>query len=191
MKKIGLIFLAISLIAVLTACGEGVTTYLEAEKTANDALSAIDQLAQQAEEEYNASVPKEEQIGTAGSNMPLKDRYDDAEYEIKVAFQDWLAKTYGEKVFDARIYVEKIYSYEDEQAIEGLRNLELGLDEVAFDVRYELRPAEGVDINELTVPNGVYDEESGWITDCHRIGVLRPLDGGEIKYEVTNIGTGW
>lgn len=137
-------------------------------------------------------VPKEEQIGTAGSNMPLKDRYDDAVYEIKKAFQDYLAGTYGEKVFDARINVDKIYTAEEEQEIDVLRERALGPDEIAFEVNYELKPAEGVDVNELTAATGVYDEESGWIKEKFNLGILRPNPSGDSPaYIITDLGTGW
>lgn len=136
-------------------------------------------------------VPKEEEIGTAGSNIPLKDNLDEAEYQIQVAFQNYLAEAYGEKVNDARIYVEKIYLAEEEQEIDALKEMNLGPNEVAFEVRYELHPAEGVDVNEFTAANGVYNEESGWITEKYNLGVLRPNPTGEAPYVVTNLGTGW
>ena len=141
------------------------------------------------EEEVN--VPKNEQIGTAGSNMPLKDRADDAKQEIEKAFQAWIAETYGEKVVESKVYVEKMYTAEEEQEVEAIKEMNLGAEEIAFEVRYELKPAEGADINELTVANGVYDEESGWIKEKFNLGVLRPSIEGEALYRVTNIGTGW
>lgn len=134
---------------------------------------------------------KKEQTGTAGSNIPIKDNHEEAEYQIKVAFQDWLAETYGDEVFDARIYVEKIYSAEEEQK-EPLKSYNLGPDEVAFEVKYELKLAEGVDPNKFTAATGVYDEESGWVKEKYNIGILRlNSDGSESKYKITDLGTGW
>ena len=52
--------------------------------------------------------------------------------------QKLLEEAYGDKVNDARIYVEKIYTAEDEQADEALKTYNLGPDEVAFEVKYEL-----------------------------------------------------
>ena len=174
MKKFLFVILAITLIVSLAACGEK-----KEEKPA------------EVKEEVVTNVPKNEQTGTAGSNMPLKDRPDDAEYEIKVAFQDYLKGAYGEAILDARIYVEKMYSAEEEQAIDGLKEMNLGPDEVAFEVRYELKPAEGTDVNLLTAASGEYDEESGWITEKYNLGILRPSTEGEAKYVITNLGTGW
>lgn len=73
---------------------------------------------------------------------------EDAEHAIRAAMQDQLRKMYGDKIFDARIYVEKIYTVEDEQADELLTSYQLSPDEYAFEVRYELLPVEGADIAE-------------------------------------------
>lgn len=123
--------------------------------------------------------------------VALKDNAAEAEYQIKVAFQDWLAQAYGDDVVDARIYVEKIYNTEEEQSMDVLKEMNLGPDEVAFEVRFELLPAEGADILALTVPNGEQDPESGWIKEKFVLGVLRPSTDVENGYVVTNIGTGW
>ena len=86
-----------------------------------------------------------------------------------------------------------MYSYEDEQALEPVREMNLGMNEVAFEVHYELHPSEGADINLLLIPNGEYDEESGWIKDVFRLGVLRKNEDttSEQKYVITDFGTGW
>ena len=141
--------------------------------------------------EVTENVPKSEQTGTAGSNMPLKDNAEEAEYQIEVALQYLFEEIYGDKVFDARIYVEKVYTYEDEQEIDALKQMKLGPDEVAFEVKYELKPTKDANITELTIPDGEYDEETEWVTGLHRVGVLRPTESGEQKYEITDFGTGW
>ena len=165
MKKLLCIILAACLLLSLTACG------------------GSDQ------EESEADVPKSEETGTAGSNIPLKDNPEEAEYQIEVAMQKLLEEAYGDKVNDARIHVEKIYSVEDEQAEEVLKEYNLGPDEVAFEVRYDLHPAEGTDVNELMAATGEYDEESGWVTDKFNLGILRPAEDG--SYTITDFGTGW
>ena len=143
----------------------------------------------QEQETSEADVPKSEQTGTAGSNIPLKDDQEEAKYQIEVAMQKLLEESYGDKITDARIYVEKIYTAEDEQADEALKEYNLGPDEVAFEVRYELHPAEGVDVNELMAATGEYDEESGWVIEKYNLGVLRPTEDG--SYAITDFGTGW
>ena len=144
------------------------------------------------EEVVNNDVPKDQQEGTAGSNIPLKDNLEEAKYQIEVAMQYQLEQMYGEKVNDARIYVEKIYTAEEEKESELLKDYNLGPNEVAFEVKYELHPAEGVDINELLVATGEYDETSGWVTDKYNVGILRPNpNGDEPKYVITDFGTGF
>lgn len=136
-------------------------------------------------------TPKEDQTGTAGSNMPLKDNPKEAEYQIQVAMQYLLQEVYGEKVTDARIYVEKIYTVEEEKEISELASRNLGPNEVAFEVKYELHPAEGVDVNEFLAGTGDFDEESGWIVEKYNVGILRPTESGDQKYEITDFGTGF
>ena len=102
-----------------------------------------------------------------------------------------LEEAYGDKVVDARINVKKIYTAEDEEKIEPLKEMKLGPNEVAFEVNYELKPAQGVDPIELTAATGVYDEESEWVIEKFNLGVLRPNDSGEQKYKITDFGTGW
>ena len=168
MKKFLCLMLTLCLVMALTACG--------AKKDASKEASEAD-------------VPKSEQEGTAGSNIPLKDKQEEAKYQIEVAMQKLLEEAYGDKVNDARIYVEKIYTAEDEQADEALKTYNLGPDEVAFEVKYELHPAEGTDVNELMAATGEYDEESGWVIEKYNLGVLRPTKDG--SYEITDFGTGW
>ena len=143
-----------------------------------------------ANQQETVDVPKDQQEGTAGSNIPLKDNLEEAKYQIEVAMQYQLEKMYGDKVNDARIYVEKILTTEEEKAISSLQNL--GPNEVAFEVKYELHPAEGVDVNELTAANGELDQESGWIKEKYGVGVLRPnTEASEPKYVITDFGTGF
>ena len=139
-----------------------------------------------------ATNSKQDETGTAGSNMPLKDNAEEAKYQIEVAMQHLLEETYGDKVVDARITVDKVYSAADEESVPSLKEMKLGLDEVAFEVSYELKPKEGEDVNQFTAATGEYDEASGWVKDKHNVGILRPNpDGKEPAYVITDFGTGW
>ena len=166
MKKLLCLVLTVFLLFTLAACGGSAQ-----------------------EEPSTTDVPKSEQTGTAGSNIPLKDNQEEAEKQIKAAVESWIEEAYGDKVTDSKISVEKIYTAEEEQANELLKSYELGPDEVAFEVRYDLKPAEGADINELMAATGEYDEESGWIKDKFNLGILRPTEDG--SYTITDFGTGW
>lgn len=126
---------------------------------------------------------------TADASASIKDNPTEAEQQIQVAMQYLLEEAYGDKVTDARIYVEKIYTAEEEQADELLKSYNLGADEVAFEVRYELLPADGTDVNELMAATGVYDEDSGWVTEKYNVGILRPSGQAEPAYTITDFGT--
>ena len=152
-----------------------------------DTLNVLDSMGN---DTLYKKISKSEQTGTAGSNIPLKDNMEEVEYQIKVAMQYLFEEVYGDKVFDARIYVDKIYSAEDEEEIDALKQMNLGPNEVAFEVKFELKPAPGANISELTIPDGEYDEESEWITGLHRVGILRPDESSEQKYKITDYGTG-
>ncbi len=129
-----------------------------------------------------------------GETVPMEGKsmsYDDAEYEIQVAMQFLLEEAYGDKIFDARVYVQKIYTAAEEQQDEALKSLNLGPDEYAFEVMYELLPAEGVDPMQFTAATGDYNEETGWVTDKYNVGILRPSGLDFPEYEITNFGTGF
>ena len=115
---------------------------------------------------------------------------EDAKYAVEVAMQYLLEEAYGEKINDARIYVEKVYSAEDEAEVEAAADYNLGPDDYLFEVKYELHPAEGEDPIQFTAGNGDWDEEAGWIVEKYAVGVLRPNEGGEPAYVIDNFGTG-
>ena len=167
MKKLLWVVLTICLVFALAACGGSAN---------EDAGSETD-------------VPKSEQEGTAGSNIPLKDNQEEAETQITAALQKQLEEAYGDKIDDVRIRVDKVYTTEDEQANDILKEENLTADDVAFEVSYDLHPADGTDYNELLPANGEYDEASGWVVDKSAVGILKKADDG--TYEITSFGTGW
>lgn len=165
---------------------ENITNSEKVEKSEN--VIDVEELDDENEVEVAKTTTKKEQKGTAGSNIPLKDNEEEAKYQIEVAMQKLFEEMYGSDVFDARIYVQKIYTAEEEQDFDPLKQMELGPDEVAFEVKYELKPSPDADINKLTVATGEYDEESGWIIEKYNVGVLRPDGDG---YKITDFGTGF
>ena len=173
MKKLLVLVLTLCLVFTLAACGE----------------SAKEEGSKAEQEAAETEVPKDEQEGSAGSNIPLKDNQEETEKQITAALQAQLEEAYGDKIDDIRISVEKIYSTEDEQANDILKEENLSPDEVAFEVKYDLHPSEGTDYNELLPANGEYDEASGWVVDKYSVGILRP--NGDGTYKITDFGTGW
>lgn len=186
MKKLFVVLCIATLSLTLVACGnkEEVKPSTDVNPVQNNTVVNNNE----EQETEPVEVPKNEQIGTAGSNIPLKDNQTEAENQVKLAFENWIKEAFGDSVTDARVTVEKIYSAEEEQENEALKDYNLGANEVAFEVKYELKPAEGADVNPLTVANGVYDEESGWVIEKSNLGVLR--QSGD-EYVLTNVGTGW
>ena len=169
---------------------EGNVTYHSGNLDSEKAKEVYDELT---EEYYKTEILNFDIVGAKEekSDIPLKDDKEEAEYQIKVAMQKLFEEVYGDKVVDARITVDKIYDTKAEQEFEVLKEMELGKDEVAFEVTYSLKPAEDAteeDMILLTVPNGEYDEKTGWVTDCSRLGVLSPDGDG---YTITHYGTGW
>ena len=127
--------------------------------------------------------------GSSQSNIPLKDNPEEAENQVTLAMKNLLVEHYEDTIDDFRINVEKIYTTEDEQEVEVLKDYNLGPDEVAFEVRYDIHPSEGTDLNNMLAANGEYDEESGWVINKFGLGILRPTEDG--SYEITDFGTGW
>ena len=184
MKKVLLEILAVLAIVGLVACSNETKENQSSQETKNEAVETINENIEQ-------EVPKNEQIGTAGSNIPLKDNHDEAENQIKIAMQNLIKEMYGDEVTEAKIDVQKIYTAKEEQE-EPLKSYNLGIDEVAFEVKYELKIAEGVkDTMKFTAATGEYDEESGWVKEKYNLGILRPDDSGKAQYIITDFGTGW
>ncbi len=153
--------------------------------------SAWELLPNGTEFRFTRIIPKSEQIGTAGSNIPLKDNLEEAKVQVLAAVEKYLRDAWGEKIDDLEVTVEKVYSDEEEKADELLKSLELGPNEVAFSVAYKLHPAKGVeDLMQFTAGTGEIDEASGWIINKSNVGILRPNPDGE-GYIVTDFGTGF
>ena len=168
MKKLIAMLLTVALVCALAACGSAPAEPQEETEPAETTEAA-------------------ETAEVTEKNMSPED----AKYQIEVAMQHLLEEAYGDKVTDARIYVEKVYTAEEEQSDELLSSLGLGPDEYAFEVKYELRPAEGIDPIEMTAGTGEFDEASGWVVEKYNVGVLRPNDSGEPAYVITDFGTGF
>ena len=173
MKKIVLGIVAICLLFSLIAC-----TKEESEKGYDTVIIGG------AKEENSEEVGEE--------IVPLKDDKGLSEMEITNTLSQLYEFEFDETVRDIEIDEVKVYSSEDEQNNPAIKDLHLSKDEVAFEVIFRLEPYSEKDIDELTIPNGEYNEESGWIENCHRVGILRPNDGEGInKYKITDLGTGW
>lgn len=112
----------------------------------------------------------------------LDEKYENVKKDVEAALQAKFEEIYGDNVVDARIYVGNIYTSEYDE----LKDYNLTENDYGFEVSYELKPSESANINELLIPNGEYDEETGWVTDLKRVGIIRYNDD---KYEITDFGS--
>ena len=112
-----------------------------------------------------------------------------AKYRIEKTLQEYFKEAYGNDVINSRFNVTKIYSQEEEKNNEAISSLKLGDKDIAFEVTYQLQPAEGADIDRLILTDGEYDKTLGWVKDITRLGVLKYNQDG--TYSITNFGTGW
>ena len=120
----------------------------------------------------------------------VKETPEAAKYQIEKALDKHLTEElYKDKVSNIKYNVTKIYTAQEEKENGQLKQMNIGNKDIAFEVVYEIMPAEGVDPNGLMVPDGEYNEERGYITGLHRVGVLKYNKDG--KYSITEFGTGF
>ena len=125
-------------------------------------------------EEYLESVENIKEIQSA------------AKYQIEKTLQNYFTdKVYKGKITNSRFNITKIYTDSSSNKL-----IKLGKDEIAFEVTYQIQPEEGVDINTLTVPNGEYDEDLGWVKNIKRVGVLKYNEKSK-KYSIEIFEVGW
>lgn len=112
------------------------------------------------------------------------------EEKIEHLIHGLLKTSYRDQLDSAKIYVDKMYTPEEVQQDETIKSLNIGEKDIPFEVSMYLLPVEGADINLFTVADGEYNEETGWVSDVHRLGVLRYNEVDDIYY-IDNYGTGW
>ena len=119
----------------------------------------------------------------------IKKTKESAKLKIEKTLQKYLKEIYKEKINNSRFNVTKIYT-EKEESKEPLKSLKIGSKDIAFEVTYQIEPAKGTNINELTTTDGEYDENLGWVKNINRLGILR-YNEKEKSYTIENFGTGW
>ena len=123
------------------------------------------------------------------SRKNLKEVPEAVKYKIEITLQEYFEDIYKDKISNSRFNITKIYT-EKELKNDTMKSLKIGKNEFAFDVTYQIQPKEGIDTKELTIPDGEYDEDLGWVKDIHRVGVLRYNEKKD-SYSIDNFGTGW
>lgn len=107
-----------------------------------------------------------------------------AKLKIVETLQDYFKDVYDNKISDAKFNIKKIYT--DGEDI----NVKLSDKDIAFEVEYQVYPSDDVDYNELMIPNGEYDSQSGWVKNISRVGILK-YNSKDNTYSIENFGTGW
>ncbi len=114
-----------------------------------------------------------------------------AKLKIEKTLQEYFMNgAYEGKIANSRFNVTKIYNASEEKNDPALKSINFGEKDIAFEVTYQLLPAEDIDYNELLIPDGEYNEDLGWVTDISRVGILR-FDEKNKNYYIDNFGTGW
>ena len=119
----------------------------------------------------------------------IKETESAAKLQIEKTLQEYFKDVYGDKITNSRFNITKIYSTKEEND-ESIKSLKLGKKDIAFEVTYQLQPAENTDIQELMVVDGEYDENLGWVKNISRLGVLKYNEKDD-TYSIKNFGTGW
>lgn len=121
----------------------------------------------------------------------LENNREASKYQIEKTLQkEFKDSIYKDKISNSRFNVKKIYTQKDAKEYPEIDSLKIGKYDLAFDVEYEIMPVNEDDIIELTIPNGEYNEELGWITGISRVGILR-RDSKDDPFKLDNFGTGW
>ena len=120
----------------------------------------------------------------------LNNNHSAAIYRVEKTLQDYFKDAYGDKITNSRFNVKKIYTKEEADKDETLKTLKLGEKDLAFEVEYQLQPTDEKAINELTITDGEYNKDLGWVTNIGRLGVLK-YNSKTKTYSIENFGTGW
>ena len=108
--------------------------------------------------------------------------------EVKQALMMHYADSYGDTVQELKFNKVNIYSEEQKKSDELIKSLNVGENDIVFEVEYELKIKEGYkDIMMFTAGTGEIDGQ--WVKEKYNCGVLRMQEDG--TYKLTDFGTGF
>ena len=169
MKKLLLLALAIMLMLALVACGEN-EDVRPVEEPAEEVTPVV---------EEPAVEPAEEQVGVGNTDESV----------LYLALEKYL-KDSNPDIEELTLNSVKIYTPEEVEADEAIKDHNLKEGDFAFDVNYELKINDEVPSGELmkyTAANGEIDGHR--IINKSNIGIAR--NNGEAGYSIDAFGTGW
>ena len=106
---------------------------------------------------------------------------------VKTVLEAHFKETYEDEVEEVKIISSKIYTQEEIEESEELKELNLKSKDIAFEVEYELKIKEGTqDLMKYTVSSGEIDGQ--WIKNKANCGVAR-YDEENDKYILSDFGT--
>lgn len=186
MKRFILVIFALLGIMSLVACGKKEEKSISENN--HEIVESVVENTNQEQVENQADVENTNQEQTDSNNASVEN-----ERQIRDGLKKVFTEIYGTNVWGIRIEGIKVYSKEEEQSNEMISQMNLGENDVAFEISYDIQPAKNADLNMLLAGNGEYDADSGWIENITRVGVLRPNEDetAEEKYIITDFGTGW
>ena len=179
LKIVLIIVLLVGITVILTGCDDKTNETSSTNNTNQEAKPT---------ESDNSSTEKIETTVEESKDIDVESLSNEEKIEHFV--HKLLKENYGDKLDSAKIYVDKMYTKEEVEKNETLKSLNVGEKDIPFDVSIHLLPVEGADINEFTVADGVYNKDTGWVSDVHRLGILR-YNETDKTYSITNYGTGW
>ena len=81
-----------------------------------------------------------------GSVKDLENNHSAAIYRIEKTLQSYFKKIYGDKITNSRFNVKKIYTKDDAKKKDNLKDIKLNDKDLAFEVEYQLQPADEANI---------------------------------------------
>ncbi len=174
MKNLRIIFLIVSLIAIILVCAACKNNNETVPNENNEPNTTTNTNVEPEPEEQN-----DRDVIIKGNEEEVKKRLDKA---LDIYFED----AFDVRADDVKITRLKIFSPEEEETDERLADLHLMEEEIAFEVEFDVHPAPGVDPNVFTFANGEIDGD--WVRNKYNCGILR-LDSEEGQYRITSIGT--
>lgn len=135
----------------------------------------------------SSSTTKQSETGSAGSNISYADNEKQKRADVKAAAENTIKDVYGENVEEITINEIKIYNAEKVQSIQTLAEKNLRENQVAFEIKYDIKLKPGTDMTQYLAGNG--EQDGNYIKNKSNCGILRV--NGENDFTMEEWGTGF
>ncbi len=177
MKKLLLLAMAIMVIFALAACGEEETKPVEnpvEEVTPVEDVTPVEEVTPE-----EPVIEEEEEVGVGNTDISV----------LYLALEQYFQEN-DPDVEEFILKTARIYTQEEVEENEAIKEHNLQEGDFAFEVDYELKIRDDVPSGELmkyTAATG--DIDGHRITDKHNLGIAR--NNGDAGYSIDAFGTGW